>query len=728
MRRIRFYDVIIVTALIITPVILWSQINTWQQTNLTNGVVWYHSFSISESGIIYAGTNIGAYRSTDNGATWTQVNSGLTNTNVECTAVNSLGYAYAGTEKAGIFRSLDKGDNWVPVNNGLTNMDVLSMAIKPSGEIFAGTDQGGIFRSSNNGNSWNQLNNGLIDLVVFDFVFRPDGKIFTAANSVHYSTNNGETWIETSLRRVDGVFCLTANSLGHIFAGTGMGIFRSTDDGVTWAEVGFQNSFILSIVIDEDDKVYAATNNAGVVVSLDNGNHWSPMNDGLMNIRVLALCFNKIGELLAGTNGNGIYKFMRNRPPLANAGDDQILEAVSPQGASISLDGSQSSDPDGDQLTYLWTWTSGSATGVNPIVTLPLGDTEITLTVNDGKGGVDSDKLMVKVIDSKPPVVTLLGPNPMQIEYGSEFVDPGVTVIDKVDPCPSLTVTHNVNTHVLGKYPVLYTATDKSGNSSKVIRAVEVIDTTPPRIVILPFKQLWPPNHEYVEFTITNMAQSVSDLCAGPIDLANVSINSVSSDEPEDAPGNGDGNTLKDMVISSDGKSVQLRAERQGNGNGRVYTVSLSVSDPSGNVATAAYKVFVPRDQGKGIEAVEDPIAYTVLLNRGPNNSIAIRAGDAVEMIDDIPTEYSLCNYPNPFNPSTVIAFTIPNNEYVRLSVFSSTGQLVTTLVNDQRQAGSYRVAWEGKDNLGRQVSSGIYFYQLITANYQRTEKMVLLR
>ncbi len=74
-----------------------------------------------------------------------------------------------------------------------------------------------------------------------------------------------------------------------------------------------------------------------------------------------------------------------NTPPVAEAGPDQTVEATSPAGASVTLDGSGSSDPDGDPLTYTWTWAGGSATGVNPIVTLPLGTTTVTLTVYDGE-------------------------------------------------------------------------------------------------------------------------------------------------------------------------------------------------------------------------------------------------------------------------------------------------------------------------------------------------------
>jgi len=92
-----------------------------------------------------------------------------------------------------------------------------------------------------------------------------------------------------------------------------------------------------------------------------------------------------------------------------------------------------------------------------------------------------------------------------------------------------------------------------------------------------------------------------------------VVITKVTSDEAEN--GGGDGNTLNDIVIAANCKSVQLRSERQGSGNGRVYTIYFSVKDAQGNVATATAKVKVPKSQGNNGAAVEDAPQYTVNSN-----------------------------------------------------------------------------------------------------------------
>jgi hypothetical protein len=121
---------------------------------------------------------------------------------------------------------------------------------------------------------------------------------------------------------------------------------------------------------------------------------------------------------------------------------------------------------------------------------------------------------------------------------------------------------------------------------------------------------LWPPNHSYQTVNVSDLVSGASDNCGSGIGLSSVFISKVTSDENEN--GNGDGNTLNDIVIAADCKSVQLRSERSGNGNGRVYTITFKVVDGVGNVATATAKVTVPKSQN-GSTAVDDGAQYTVL-------------------------------------------------------------------------------------------------------------------
>jgi hypothetical protein len=108
----------------------------------------------------------------------------------------------------------------------------------------------------------------------------------------------------------------------------------------------------------------------------------------------------------------------------------------------------------------------------------------------------------------------------------------------------------------------------------------------PPALTLRPSIALWPPNHRYRTITVGQMVQSATDPDDGDL-LNRVVIEQVTSDEPDNAPGDADGNTTNDIVIAGDCKSVNLRSERDETKNGRVYAVTLAVADSAGAVARA---------------------------------------------------------------------------------------------------------------------------------------------
>jgi hypothetical protein len=86
-------------------------------------------------------------------------------------------------------------------------------------------------------------------------------------------------------------------------------------------------------------------------------------------------------------------------------------------------------------------------------------------------------------------------------------------------------------------------------------------------------------------------------------------------------------------------------------------------------------------------------------------------------------------NYPNPFNPQTTIDFTVKELAPVSVKIYNVRGQLVKTLVDDRFAPGiTHTVSWDGRNNAGQQVSSGVYFYKLVTNSFTQTKKMVLLK
>ena len=86
-------------------------------------------------------------------------------------------------------------------------------------------------------------------------------------------------------------------------------------------------------------------------------------------------------------------------------------------------------------------------------------------------------------------------------------------------------------------------------------------------------------------------------------------------------------------------------------------------------------------------------------------------------------------NYPNPFNPATAIRYRIAERGHVSLRIFNASGQLVRTLVDEVRAPGvEHSVTWNGVNDAGQPVASGVYFCRLVTTNYTQTRKMILLK
>ncbi len=99
------------------------------------------------------------------------------------------------------------------------------------------------------------------------------------------------------------------------------------------------------------------------------------------------------------------------------------------------------------------------------------------------------------------------------------------------------------------------------------------------------------------------------------------------------------------------------------------------------------------------------------------------------EILDNIPSDFTLSqNYPNPFNPITKIDYTLPTRSLVSISIYNVLGHEVRRLVNEVRDYGYHTTEWDGKDNNGNDVASGVYFTTMISKSYIQTKKMLLLK
>ncbi len=292
--------------------------------------------------------------------------------------------------------------------------------------------------------------------------------------------------------------------------------------------------------------------------------------------------------------------------------------------------GNQASGPAG-ATTYAWTIGNGTITSAANIQTITYtagasGNVTLNLTVTNGSGCSASNSANVTVqqntstTDPADTTVCLGGtavftttasgtaPFSFVWKQGVMVLTNGslggrVTIVSG-SMTSTLTIA-NVQAGDFGTYNVETTGSCNTASQSATL----AVSNTPPSITLNGQNiELWPPNHSYHTITVANLVASATS-CDGTVNLNSVTIDHVTSDEVEN--GNGDGNTLNDIVIACDRKSVQLRSERDGSGDGRVYTIYFKVTDGLGHSTTVSAKVTVPKSQN-GNAAIDSGPHYTV--------------------------------------------------------------------------------------------------------------------
>ena len=292
-----------------------------------------------------------------------------------------------------------------------------------------------------------------------------------------------------------------------------------------------------------------------------------------------------------------------NRPPVADAGADQTVECTSAGTTAVSLNGTGSTDPDGDSLTYSWSAPGvvfNNASSATPTGNFPIGTTTVTLTVSDGIAQ-DSDTVVITVQDTTPPVMSC--PADITVEctgnLGVQATDPqlapffsGVSATDLCDNAPSIT-NDAPAFFPIGETIVTFTAVDDHGNVSSCSAKVKVVDSKAPQISasVTP-TSLWPANHKMVA---VEASVTVTDECDPNPTFV---LTSIVSNEPDDGLGDGDtANDIQGADFGTPDTTFELRAERRGVAPGRVYTITYTGSDSSGNTAQTQVQVTVPHSR-----------------------------------------------------------------------------------------------------------------------------------
>lgn len=227
-----------------------------------------------------------------------------------------------------------------------------------------------------------------------------------------------------------------------------------------------------------------------------------------------------------------------NLPPIADAGPDQTVECTSPAGTAATMDGTGSSDPDSDPLTFFWADTGivfDDPSIPTPSATFPLDTTTVTLTVTDAGGLNDTDTTDINVVDTTPPTLTVTA-SPSSLWPPNRKYVPVELSVEASDIC----------------------------DSAPTIAAVAQ-------------------SSEPDEATGQGDGSTTGDI---RVTTADGDVLVSSNDSPE-------------VAFDPINDHLELRAERAGGGGGRTYTIMVTATDDSGNQTTATTTVVVPHDQRK---------------------------------------------------------------------------------------------------------------------------------
>jgi uncharacterized repeat protein (TIGR01451 family) len=363
-------------------------------------------------------------------------------------------------------------------------------------------------------------------------------------------------------------------------------VFRTTNAGASWTDItgnlaalGIGEFNTTEFVAGDPKDLLLLGTNAGVFVSFITSGFtsWEELGTGLPNALVWDLDYDVADDvLLAGTLGRGAWTIGNLRELTRLTADLAISKTSAPDPVTS-----------GSNLTYtIMVANNGPDAAESVTVNDILPDATMFISCNATGGGVCSG-----------------AGNNRVVTFAS--LAPGASA--------AITLVVNVKCSVANGAIVSNTATissatfDPEQSNNTATRATNV-SNPPPIITLNPPISLWPPDHQYHTATVAQMVRSVSDNC--PISINDVVIEKVASDEPDE--GLGDGDTANDIVIGADCRSVQLRRERAGTGDGRVYTVTLLLRDSGGAVTRADFVVSVPHSQN-GVPAVKGATARTVM-------------------------------------------------------------------------------------------------------------------
>lgn len=674
------------------------------------------NFLYERDGTVYAGSMTdGVFRSTNNGATWSAANTGLSGTSITSLTANAS-FLFAGAQlddfgHGGVYRSSDQGTSWTPVNNGIQGQSILSVLASGS-FVLAGDAINGAYKSTNNGQSWFLSNVGLGQNAVTGMVQNGSTIFAIAYQGMFRTTDGGATWAlipETEFRSFFGI----ATSGSNIYAGAFDGLARSTDGGANWSFIEVLNlpSFVrLTSFAASGTTVYAGTAgapSAGVIKSTDNGSNWLQANAGIEIAHVNALLL-RSGRLLAGTpqksmlaSDDAAATWHPSRDGLSPGGNIRALFQTS---GSLLLTGTGGDGIYGTtNQGNTWLQMSDDPGGrlQNEIVSsfAERGGVLFAGTLFDGvyrsADGAANWQLASNGLPAQDPFVfdlTVSGPNIIaSLDQGifysssggaswlpSNITGGGFGLASADGFAYAIVVTGFFTTTGIYRSAndgVSWSMVFQAGGSTLESIAAEGSNVYVGDLLDGMFRS-------------TDHGVSWQSISIGP----DIGVFSILSRSP-------------DLYAGSDVGSQQVYKSTNAGGQWTAINSGLPVNTAVEALGSDTVYLFA----GTNERAVwRRPLSETAGVVEAGGSPARLR----LELLG-----------PNPFSSTTSIGFSIPETTPVALAIYDTAGRKVRTLVDTVLNPGSYTRAVDGGG-----LSAGVYFYRLSAGDLVATGKMARVK
>ncbi len=630
------------------------------------------------------GSNGTMLKTTDGGTAWIALDPGTpfeTFTSVSFPD-DSTGYAVTGfPSDGGIFKTIDAGDSWNFQDQGpIESLNAVFFVDTNIGYIVG--DNGIILKTTNGGVQAQWIQTNLPNTDVYSLAVNGSNLFAgTGGRGVFLSTNNGTSWTAVN----NGLTTRTVYSLvvngPNLFAGTLGGVFLSTNNGISWTAVnnGLTDDDVLSLAVNGSN-LFAGISGGGVFLSTDNGTSWTAVNAGLTDTRVWSLAVNGL-NLFAGTEYDGVFLSTNNGTSWTTVNTGLTRTYV----RSLAVSGSN---------LFAGTFYGGVwRRPLSEMIPTPscVGNGDVN---NDGTL-TPGDALCAFQIYLNAGVL----PSGCDVSnFECELLAADVSCDSSITPGDALAIFQRYLQNLppqecFGK--ALLAKTERQAR---------------PYQISLHQQKLAPSQEEFNRQDIVKLSLLVNN-------PAGLNAFGLRLHYPSDK--------LELLTVQRANLTAEwMQLEGRFHSPGEIIIGGFHdkpVAEVSGGV------LFDALFASKGQTSAAD---FTLSHLSDAFSSIAQSDGEAGLLHEAEATkDFKLVqNYPNPFNPSTTIRYQLPKAAHVVLKIYNLSGQEVRTLVNAQQPAGANAVVWDGRDESGKEVSSGIYIYRLHAGEFAQSRKLSFVR